>query len=80
MFGNGTGALSDPTVFVFRPRPSWPADPGFRVEWPRARDLLGAGPGGWLNHMPKNCFNDVLPTGAAATMLARSSESAMTAK
>ena len=48
-------------------------------QWPRARDLLGAGPGGWLNHMPKDCFNDVLPAGAAATMSARSSESAMTA-
>ena len=64
---------------VFRPRLSWPARPGVPRQWPRARDLLGAGPGGWLNHMPKDCFNDALPAGAAATMSARSSESAMTA-
>ena len=60
-------------------RLSWSARPGIPRQWPRVRDLLGAGPGGWLNHMPKDCFNDVLPAGAAATMSARSSESAMTA-
>ena len=55
-------------------------DPGVPRQWPRALDLLRPGPGGWLNHMPKNCFNDVLPAGAVATMSARASESAMTAK
>ena len=33
-----------------------------------------------LNQMPKNRFKDVLPVGEAATMSARASESAMTAK
>ena len=42
--------------------------------------LLGAGPDGLLNQMPKNRFKDVLPVGEAATMSARASESAMTAK
>ncbi len=26
-------------------------------QWPRARDLLGPEPGGWLNQMPKSGFN-----------------------
>ena len=53
-FETGTGALSDPTGVRIPSRPSWP-QPGFWVSG-RVPGTPGAGPGGWLNHMPKNCF------------------------
>src|SRR5579859_5797689 len=62
-----------------RPGPGPPGTPG-PPQWPRGRDLRGPGLGGGLNQIPKNCFSDVLPAGAAATMSARAWESAMTAK